>query len=175
MPTSTTSKTVKKVKAAKPPKPLAVPKTAPKAAEHIVEKPAPKKVAGGRYFFAMGRRKTARANVKLFVDGTGEIKINDRAFENYFPTYHLQKIVTDPLAASGLEKKVNLIITVSGGGVASQAKASCLGISQALLLVDPNFRAVLKKQGLLTRDARKKERKKPGLKRARRAPQWQKR
>lgn len=159
-------------------------KKAPAAAHAL---PAlPSRQAGGRqakkpvqhkekYFFAVGRRKTAHARVKLFSDGKGEFTINERTFESYFPTFTLQKIVLDPLVSLGLEKKVNAIITTAGGGVSGQAVAASLGIARALLLVDPNNRTVLKKGGFLSRDARKKERKKPGLKRARRRPQWQKR
>ena len=128
-----------------------------------------------KYFFGVGRRKTARARVKLFADGKGQITVNERTFESYFPTFSLQKVVLDPLAILGLEKKTNALITVSGGGVSAQATAASLGLSRALLLLDLNFRPVLKKSGFLSRDARKKERKKPGLKRARRRPQWQKR
>lgn len=128
-----------------------------------------------KYFFAVGRRKTAGARVKLYAEGKGEVTVNERAFEAYFPTFSLQKTVLDPLTLLGLEKKVKAVITTAGGGVAGQAKAASLGIARALLLVDPSYRSVLKKQGFLSRDARKKERKKPGLKRARRRPQWQKR
>ena len=101
--------------------------------------------------------------------------MNERPFEAYFPTFGLQKMAQDPLLVLGLEKKINAVITTAGGGVGAQAKASSLGIARALLLIDPNYRGVLKKSGFLSRDARKKERKKPGLKRARRRPQWQKR
>ncbi|OGE84282.1 MAG: 30S ribosomal protein S9 [Candidatus Doudnabacteria bacterium RIFCSPHIGHO2_01_FULL_49_9] len=128
-----------------------------------------------RYHFAVGRRKTATASVKLFVDGAGEITVNERPFQQYFPTLSLQKMALDPLVALGLEKKVKVLVNTSGGGVSGQAKAMSLGIARAMLLVEPNHRLVLKKAGFLSRDARKKERKKPGLKRARRAPQWQKR
>ncbi|OGE76896.1 MAG: 30S ribosomal protein S9 [Candidatus Doudnabacteria bacterium RIFCSPHIGHO2_02_FULL_48_21] len=128
-----------------------------------------------KYFFAVGRRKTAQARVKVWASGTGEITVNERPFEAYFPTFGLQKMAQDPLLVLGLEKKINAVITTAGGGVGAQAKASSLGIARALLLIDPNYRGVLKKSGFLSRDARKKERKKPGLKRARRRPQWQKR
>ena len=136
--------------------------------------PAVKKSAG-KYFFAIGRRKTAHARVKLYPEGTGEITVNERPFLAYFPSIGMQKSVTDPLTVLGLEKKINVMARANGGGVAAQADAVSLGISRALLLLDPNNRLVLKKSGFLARDARKKERKKPGLKRARRAPQWQKR
>lgn len=131
--------------------------------------------AKAKYFFAIGRRKTAQAKAKLFTEGQGRFLINDRDFWDYFPTLSLQKAATDPLAISGLLKKVNVEIKVRGGGIMGQAEASALAISRALVKSDPNKKTVLKKEGMLTRDARKKERKKPGLKRARRAPQWQKR
>jgi len=143
-----------------------------KAAAHV-EKPVKKTEA--RYHFSIGRRKTAQAKVRLYPDGKGEITINGRSFTAYFPTEYLQKLVMDPFTVLGLDKKFNVQAMTQGGGVASQAKAIGLGIARALLLVEPTHRTVLKKQDLLTRDARKKERKKPGLKRARRAPQWQKR
>ncbi|MDP3741502.1 MAG: 30S ribosomal protein S9 [bacterium] len=137
----------------------------------------PKKEATGKskYIFAVGRRKTAKARVKLFVGGSGMITVNGRQFENYFPTLQLQKDATDALNTSGLLKKVDVEASTNGGGVNAQAKAIRLGIARALVVLDPAFKTVLKKEGYMTRDARKKERKKPGLKRARRAPQWQKR
>lgn len=128
-----------------------------------------------KYFFAVGRRKTAIAKVKLCMGGEGEAMVNNRKVLDYFPILRLQKIVTAPLSTTGLLKKVNLMITVRGGGVSAQAQAASLGISRALVKADPALRLALKKGGFLTRDARKRERKKPGLKRARRAPQWQKR
>lgn len=139
------------------------------------KKTTAKKIHKEKYFFAIGRRKTANARVKLFAEGKGEITVNERTFESYFPTFGLQKMAQDPLTVLGLEKKMNAIVTTSGGGVGAQAKATSLGIARALILIDPAYRTVLKKDGFLKRDDRKKERKKPGLKRARRRPQWQKR
>lgn len=139
------------------------------------KKTAKKPAAVASYIFAVGRRKTARAKVKLFTEGTGEIEVNERAFENYFPALSFQKVVQAPLDAIGVLKKYNIKVRTAGGGISAQADATALGISRALVKLDPNARTVLKKEGLLRRDARKKERKKPGLKRARRAPQWQKR
>lgn len=135
------------------------------------EKPAPPK----RYIFAIGRRKTAVARVKLMSEGAGEITVNGRKFADYFPTEMLRKAASDPLALLGFEKTVDIAATISGGGTRSQAGALALGIARALIMRDPAMKTTLKKHGLMTRDARKKERKKPGLKRARRAPQWQKR
>ena len=140
-----------------------------------VDKVEKKERAGHRYFFGTGRRKTARTKIKLFMDGNGEITINKRKFEDYFPTDTLQTAASAPLTTLGIMGKVNIEASAAGGGVLSQATAFSLGLSRALLLHNPEHRATLKKQGLLTRDSRKKERKKPGLKRARRAPQWQKR
>ena len=128
-----------------------------------------------KYIFALGRRKTALVKVKFFQEGTGEIKVNNSEFENYFPTAALQKTVKQGLALLGLEKKVNVSASAIGGGISAQAQAANLAISRALIIANPDSRSVLKKQGYLSRDARAKERKKPGLKRARRAPQWQKR
>lgn len=143
-----------------------------------VKKEPKKKAAAAKpekYVFAIGRRKRAQSKVKLFMSGKGDIAVNTRAFGHYFPNLGLQKMVLDPLTTLGLEKKVNITVSTDGGGVAAQAKATSLAISRALIKADPNFRPALKKLGFLTRDAREKERKKPGLKRARRAPQWQKR
>ncbi|MBI4050135.1 MAG: 30S ribosomal protein S9 [Candidatus Doudnabacteria bacterium] len=145
-------------------------KAAPKPkAEKAVKKPVSK------YIFAIGRRKTANARVKLYAAGKGEYTVNGKPFTQYFPTFQLQQTATAPLALQGLAKQVNLAVVVSGGGVVAQAQAVSLAIARAMVALDPNHKLVLKKQDLLTRDARKKERKKPGLKRARRAPQWQKR
>ncbi len=127
------------------------------------------------YVFAIGRRKSALAKVKLQLEGKGEITVNNRTFIDYFPTLSLQKIVIEPLELLGLIKQYDIVVATSGGGVNAQANAICLAISRALVINDPEVKTVLKKQGLMTRDSRKKERKKPGLKRARRAPQWQKR
>lgn len=139
------------------------------------KKTVKKAPSASRYIFAIGRRKTARAKVKLFPGGTGQIEINKQPLEKYFPTFASQKIVLQPLDLLGVLKKYNAIVSAVGGGIMAQAQATALGISRALVKLDPNSRLVLKKHGLLRRDARKKERKKPGLKRARRAPQWQKR
>lgn len=146
----------------------------PKVAKDKKEAAEPKKPAS-RYFFAIGRRKTAVAKVKMWSEGTGEITVNERAFAHYFPTETLRKIAAGPLEALGVAKTVNVAAIVSGGGVPAQARAVALGLARVLVLRDAATKTVLKKQGMMTRDSRKKERKKPGLKRARRAPQWQKR
>lgn len=165
-------RTVHHPAAAAEPKPEAQPEAVKPELKAEAGKPS---VVKGRYISAIGRRKTAQAKIKLYVDGTGEFLVNEREMMNYFPTVHLQKIVTDPANLTGLLKKLNVVAVARGGGVNAQAQAVALGISRALVKSDPALKLVLKKEGLMTRDSRKKERKKPGLKRARRAPQWQKR
>lgn len=161
-----------------PDKKTAIKKTTakkPRAKAEKAEKPGHKKPAVGKYIFAIGRRKTASARVKLYAAGIGEFTVNGKAFTRYFPTFQLQRTALAPLDLQGLNKSVNLTIAVSGGGVNAQAGAVSLAVARALVTLDPAHKLVLKKQDLLTRDSREKERKKPGLKRARRAPQWQKR
>ncbi|MBI4134902.1 MAG: 30S ribosomal protein S9 [Candidatus Sungbacteria bacterium] len=128
-----------------------------------------------RYFEAVGRRKTAIARVRLFTKGDMGVLVNDRPFETYFPTMELQKIVEDPLKRMKSEGRFRVSIRVKGGGVHAQAEAVRMGIARALTIFNPEFRKRLKKAGFLTRDSRMVERKKFGLKKARRAPQWQKR
>lgn len=121
-----------------------------------------------------GRRKKSIARVRL-VPGTGKIVVNDRDLENYFPYELLTREVKRPLALVGVEGKYDVIVNVHGGGFTGQAGAIRHGISRALLLVEDSFRAPLKAAGFLTRDSRMKERKKYGLKAARRSPQFSKR
>lgn len=121
-----------------------------------------------------GRRKTATARTRIYAGG-GLITINGRSCEDYFPRKTLQMIVRQPLAISRLADKLDVRVNVSGGGVTGQAEAVRHGISRALLLVDPELRPALKKAGFLTRDARKKERKKYGLRAARARYQYSKR
>ncbi|HEY4479728.1 MAG TPA: 30S ribosomal protein S9 [Candidatus Paceibacterota bacterium] len=128
-----------------------------------------------RYFEAVGRRKTAVARVRLYTKGDMTTLVNERAYEEYFPTMELQRIVEDPLKKMKSEGRFRISIRVKGGGVHAQAEAARLGISRALTVFNPEFRKRLKRAGFLTRDARAVERKKFGLKKARRAPQWQKR
>ena len=125
-------------------------------------------------FNAVGRRKSAVARVRL-VPGEGKILVNKRDIDDYFGLDTLKLIVRQPLTATDLLGKVDIDTTVSGGGVTGQAGAIRHGISRALLQVDANFRPTLKAAGYLTRDPRMKERKKYGLKAARRAPQFSKR
>lgn len=139
------------------------------------KKPEAKETKKQEWIWATGRRKTAVAQVRYSPVGTGEIKINNKMLNDYFPWFEFQQIVTTPLKLIDQLNKGAVIIRVQGGGQRSQAEAIRLGISRALQIYRPEWRPILKSAGLLTRDARIKERKKPGLKRARRAPQWSKR
>ncbi|MDQ6747990.1 MAG: 30S ribosomal protein S9 [Candidatus Dormibacteraeota bacterium] len=123
---------------------------------------------------AVGRRKEAVARVRLS-PGEGRITINDREFREYFPRRLLQQVVVAPLKAVDAVKRYDVAAKVEGGGVSGQAGAVVQGIARALVSNEPDLRATLKSGGFLTRDARAKERKKPGLKRARKAPQYTKR
>jgi len=124
---------------------------------------------------ATGKRKNAIAQIRFFPQGQGEISINKKEIKKYFPVAELQELVLSPLKLVKKEREVDLNVKVMGGGVHSQAEATRLGISRALISLNPDWRKELKTAGFLRRDSRKKERKKPGLKRARRAPQWAKR
>ncbi len=128
-----------------------------------------------QYFYASGKRKTAVARVRLYPNGKGDIIVNEKPAEQYFSLLAATGSVKYPLKLTGLTKKFDISAKVVGGGLSAQAEAVRHGISKALLDFDNELRATLKKAGLLTRDARIKERKKPGLKRARRAPQFSKR
>ena len=127
------------------------------------------------YQYGTGRRKSSVARVRLFEGGTGSITINGRDIDDYFGLETLKMTVRQPLEATSTTGKVDIIATVSGGGVTGQAGALRHGISRALLSVDPAYRTILKQAGFLTRDPRMKERKTYGLKAARRAPQFSKR
>ncbi|MBQ4102648.1 MAG: 30S ribosomal protein S9 [Oscillospiraceae bacterium] len=127
------------------------------------------------YFYGTGRRKSSVARVRLIPGGNGTITINNRDIDDYFGLDTLKLIVRQPLELTGNMGKFDIICTVAGGGVTGQAGAIRHGLSRALLLADPNYRPELKKAGFLTRDPRMKERKKYGLKAARRAPQFSKR
>ena len=128
-----------------------------------------------KYYYGTGRRKSSVARVRVYENGTGSITINGRDIDNYFGLDTLKMVVRQPLVSTDLLGKVDVVVTVCGGGVTGQAGAIRHGISRALLLVNPEYRAILKKAGFLTRDPRMKERKKYGLKAARRAPQFSKR
>ena len=126
------------------------------------------------YFYGTGRRKSSVARVRL-MQGNGAITINGRDIDDYFGLETLKLIVRQPMDATKTLGTFDIICTVTGGGVSGQAGAIRHGLARALLQADPNYRSVLKKAGFLTRDPRMKERKKYGLKAARRAPQFSKR
>ena len=128
-----------------------------------------------KYNYGTGRRKSSVARVRVYENGTGSIIINGRDIDDYFGLETLKLIVRQPLAALNLTDKVDLIITVTGGGVSGQAGAIRHGLSRALVALNAENRPTLKAAGFLTRDPRMKERKKYGLKGARRAPQFSKR
>ena len=128
-----------------------------------------------KYFYGTGRRKSSVARVRVYENGTGAITINGRDIDNYFGLDTLKLIVRQPLVSTDMLGKVDVVVNVSGGGVTGQAGAIRHGISRALLTVNPEYRPTLKAAGFLTRDPRMKERKKYGLKAARRAPQFSKR
>ncbi|HET92418.1 MAG TPA: 30S ribosomal protein S9 [Chloroflexi bacterium] len=127
------------------------------------------------YYEAVGRRKTATARVRLFPGGEGNVIVNERPLDEYFVRDGDVMHLMAPLKATATEHRFNISVHVMGGGMTGQAGAVRLGIARALLETDPELRPVLRKGGFLTRDARAKERKKPGLKRARKAPQYTKR
>lgn len=150
-----------------------VKETTPKAASVVATATTKKK--GDEYLYAVGKRKTAIAQVRVYKKGDGSIEINKMDLKKYFPTAYDYEAVMAPLELVGQTEKLKVTVRVVGGGVHGQAAAIRNGIAKALIGLNPNFRKPLKKAGYITRDARKKERKKPGLKRARRAPQWKKR
>lgn len=127
------------------------------------------------YIYAIGRRKQAIATVRLYKNGKGKITVNGKLYSEYFPTEEMEQIVSGPLKSVGQADKVDIEAKSFSGGLRGQAEAVRLGISRALVQLNVNFKKNLRKAGFLTRDPRVKERKKPGLKKARRAPQWQKR
>ena len=126
------------------------------------------------YFYGTGRRKTAVARVRLMA-GNGAIIVNGTPYEERFPSLEHQRLILQPLLATETIGKYNVVAKVEGGGVTGQSGALAHGISRALVNADERFKPSLRENGLLTRDARAKERKKPGLKRARKAPQYTKR
>ena len=153
---------------------VAAPKKEEKPAAPKGGEPRPKE---GRehYFEAVGRRKTSIARVRILVKGDKGISVNGKSHQVYFPTLELQETVLAPLKLMNCLDQFVILIKVRGGGIHSQAEAVRHGIARALILFNTDFRKRLKKAGFLTRDPRMRERKKFGLKRARRAPQWRKR
>lgn len=129
----------------------------------------------GSFVHAVGRRKEANARVRMSESGNGQFTINDRNLKNYFPNFQLFDLILAPLKLTGQEGKHDISVKVVGGGKQGQAEAIRHGVSRVLVKWQAEFKPALKKAGYLTRDARVKERKKFGLKKARRAPQWAKR
>ena len=127
------------------------------------------------FHYGTGRRKTATARTRVYTAGSGNILVNGRPYQEYFNRKTLQMVVNQPLKLVNLDDKVDVRVNVCGGGTAGQAEAVRHGISRALLLLDPGLRSTLKKAGFLTRDSRKKERKKYGLRAARARYQYSKR
>jgi len=128
-----------------------------------------------KYIEAIGRRKTSVARVRISEDGKAPFTVNERSIESYFPTALLRRTVYEPLKLTESTKKIGVSVHVDGGGVSSQAGAVRQGIARALTAWNADLRTPLKKAKLLTRDAREKERRKFGLKKARKSPQWSKR
>jgi small subunit ribosomal protein S9 len=128
-----------------------------------------------QYYEGIGRRKAASARVRLFPGGTGNIIINDKDGKEYLPREGDVEVLLEPLTTIGQEGNFDISVHVQGGGISGQRDAIRLGVARALLLLDPDFRPALRAEKLLTRDPRVKERKKPGLKRARKAPTYTKR
>ncbi|MEI6626993.1 MAG: 30S ribosomal protein S9 [bacterium] len=127
------------------------------------------------YIYAKGGRKTATSGCRLVKAGSGKIEVNGIEFKKYFPTEELQRVTLTPLTLTNNLKSFDISMRVTGGGKAGQAGACRHSIARALVLLDETLRPALKAEGLMTRDPRVKERKKPGLRGARRAPQWSKR
>jgi small subunit ribosomal protein S9 len=146
-----------------------------KTATAVTEKAAPAKKSAQEYYYAAGKRKTAIARVRLYPKGKGIVTVNDKPLNEYFKLLTSAGIITSPLKMTGTGKDFDISVRVSGGGISAQADAIRHGIARALLVFNDSLRTTLKKAGFLTRDSRIKERKKPGLKRARRAPQFSKR
>ena len=128
-----------------------------------------------KYIEAVGRRKTAVARVRLFPEAKESYSINEKTFETYFPTAELRMTVSDPITKANMTEKFRISAKLNGGGIHSQAEALRHGIARALIIFDKELRGTLKKEGYLKRDPRAKERRKFGLKKARKAPQWSKR
>lgn len=187
---TTTTKSSAEKKPAAPRKPrakTAAPKTSEKHVVHHVEHEktevkqvqpiaelSAELVKGGKYVYAVGRRKTSVANVRMF-SGKEKHQVNKKDINAYFGLKGYVEEALKPLQLTGLETQVYVYANVKGGGAHSQAQAVAHALSNAIAKSNSDFRKVLKKNGLLTRDSRMKERKKPGLKRARRGPQWAKR
>jgi small subunit ribosomal protein S9 len=132
-------------------------------------------MAEQQYYEGIGRRKTSTARVRLYVGGTGSVVVNDKPGQEFFSRTDDYQRLMSLLTVTGNEGRYDMTVHVNGGGVTGQADAVRMGLARALTKIDPTYRDVLRPTGALTRDARAKERKKPGLKRARKAPQYTKR
>lgn len=170
---ATTKKTVKKTATKATTKKKAVKKVSPK--KTTVKEQEEDAEKENLYYEAVGRRKRSVARVRLFTRGDKGVIVNDKKLEEYFPVVEVQENVLAPLRKMKSMDKFRAVIKVKGGGTTGQAEASRHGISRALTIFNPDFRKRLRKAGYLTRDPREVERKKFGLKKARRAPQWKKR
>lgn len=170
------SKKIKEKKKAASTKKKARVKVVPKKEETGTSKDLEKKIVRpARYWEAVGRRKRAVARVRLFTRGEKEVVVNSKPLADYFPTIELQEAVVAALKRMKSTERFRVVAKVRGGGIRGQADAVRHGTARALMKFNPDFRKRLRKAGYLTRDPREKERKKYGLKKARRAPQWQKR
>lgn len=174
MPTKTAKKPAKAVKEVKPARPGGGEVKDAKVAKVTAEVKAEKKVE--KYFYAVGRRKASIARVKLFAaDKSEEGTVNGRKIKEYFPTLGMHNSFFSPLKTLPADQNFRAEITVTGGGRKGQLGACMLGIARALVVFNPEFKKALKAEKMMTRDSRVVERKKPGLKKARKAPQWAKR
>lgn len=133
------------------------------------------KTGNRKFIYAIGRRKSAIAKIRLYSKGAGTFMVNGKTLANYFPTAILQQAAIRPLTVANMADQYDAVVDVVGGGPRGQSDAMKLAVARALVKADTGYKITIKKAGLLTRDARVKERKKFGLKRARRAPQWAKR
>lgn len=129
----------------------------------------------GQYYEGLGRRKRATARVRLHIGGSGQVIVNDKPATVFFPREGDVRLLMEPLRLTETDGRFDVTVKVKGGGITGQRDAVQLGIARALLKADPELRSMLRRAGVLTRDSREKERKKPGLKRARKAPQYTKR
>jgi len=161
------TKKLKKARVKKEPKKKEIKKT--------IEKPKIAEVKPEKFYEAIGRRKTAIAQIQLFTRGEKIFLVNGKALNIHFPNPEFQKTALDSLEKMKAQDRFRIVAKVKGGGLPAQAEALRHAIARALVLFNPDYRKRLKRAGFLTRDPRMKERKKFGLKRARRAPQWQKR
>jgi small subunit ribosomal protein S9 len=143
----------------------------------IEEKDKPTTIFKGKYFYGTGRRKNAIARVRIYpvTSGKPAMVVNERELEQYFPTLELSRITLDCFRVTNTRDKFSISAKIVGGGQKGQAEALRHGIARALVGMNEDYKIALRDNGFLTRDPRVKERKKPGLKKARRAPQWQKR